>query len=462
MALVVVAAGMMLSVINVTIVNITLPTVAADFGVDISAVGWVVTGFLVTQATLLLLAGRAGDLYGRRRVFVVGIWVVIVTSALCAIAWNAPSLIAFRVLQGIGACAMAPTAIGYVAEIFPERERGQAMGVLAGVIGVAPVIALNLAGLLVGAFGWRSVFWFSPLLGVVVLAGALLVLVETTPHGRGEPFDVAGAALVAVGLFSTLLAISRGEVWGWTSLLTLASAVVGALGLVGFVVRERRTPYPMLHLGMFRQRSLSSASAASFLSASALFGALVLLPFYLTAVLGYGPQRLGLAITPVAASFVLVAPWAGRLVPRYGPAVIARAGFVLGAVGAAIMAAMLPGQRYAAILPGLVIFACGLAMAIAPINTTAIHDVPAKRLGSASSLPNIFRYTGGAIGSAIMLAIVHGNVPDQVTRSTHRVSQPLRDVISDGVAAAMLVAVAALVLSFIVSFAMPSRLAPTQ
>ena len=275
MALVVVATGMMLSVINVTIVNIALPAIARDFDADVSAVGWVVSGFLITQATLLLLAGRAGDLYGRRRVFVVGVCIVILASILCALAWSTASLVAFRIVQGVGACAMAPTAIGYVAETFPSRERGQAMGILAGVIGIAPVLALNLAGVLVGVFGWRSVFWFSPILGAVVLAGAALVLKPSTPSVEREPFDVPGALLIGAGLFSILLALSRGEAWGWTSPATISAGLVGVVGLKGFLLRERLARHPMLDLGLFRLRTVSTANAASLLSSSALFGSLI-------------------------------------------------------------------------------------------------------------------------------------------------------------------------------------------
>ncbi len=153
----------------------------------------------MTQATLLALAGRAGDLYGRRRVFVIGVLVLCTGSILCALAWNAPSLVAFRILQAVGACAMAPTAYSYAAELFGPRERGVALGVMGGVLGLAPVLALNVAGLLVGTLGWRSVFWFSPVIGVFVLAGAALVLVEIRPADADHDFDLPGAVLAAVG-----------------------------------------------------------------------------------------------------------------------------------------------------------------------------------------------------------------------------------------------------------------------
>ena len=234
----------MLSVVNVSIVNIALPTMAADLGVNVPSISWVVTGFLVTQATLLAPAGRAGDLYGRRRIFVIGVLVLCVASVLCALAWNAPSLVAFRILQAVGACAMAPTAYAYAAELFGPRERGVALGVMGGVLGLAPVLSLNIAGVLVGALGWRSVFWFTPVLGVFVLAGAALVLVESKPPDADRDFDLPGAGLAAVGLFSVLVALSRGETWGWGSWPTTGAFVLGAASLALFARHELRAQQP--------------------------------------------------------------------------------------------------------------------------------------------------------------------------------------------------------------------------
>jgi EmrB/QacA subfamily drug resistance transporter len=417
MALMVVASGMMLSVVNVSIVNIALPTMAADLGVDVPSISWVVTGFLVTQATLLALAGRAGDLYGRRRIFVLGVLVLCAGSILCALAWNAPSLVAFRILQAVGACAMAPTAYAYAAELFGPRERGVALGVMGGVLGLAPVLSLNIAGVLVGTLGWRSVFWFSPVIGVFVLAGAALVLVELRPTDADRDFDLPGAGLAAAGFFSLLVSLSRGEAWGWSSGRTLGAAALGVVALALFVLHESRAASPMIDLGLLRRRSLATANLAAMASSAALFGVLILLPFYLTAVLGFGPVLLALAITPIAGSFMLVAPLAGRSIHRVGSDRLAAAGFLISAAGASGMALAATSQDYTLLLPGIIGFGVGLAISTSPITLTAIHDVPAARLGVASALPNISRYTGGALGGALLGAILHAHLPAGLDRS---------------------------------------------
>ena len=451
----VVASGMMLSVVNVSIVNIALPTMAADLGVDVPSISWVVTGFLVTQATLLALAGRAGDLYGRRRIFVIGVVVLCTASVLCALAWNAPSLVAFRIIQAVGACAMAPTAYAYAAELFGPRERGVALGVMGGVLGLAPVLSLNIAGVLVGTLGWRSVFWFSPVIGVFVLAGAALVLVELRPRDADRDFDLPGAGLAAAGFFSLLVSLSRGEAWGWTSPRTIGAAAFGVAALGLFVIHESRAANPMLDLGLLRRRSLATANLAAMASSAALFGVLILLPFYLTAVLGFGPVLLALAITPIAGSFMLVAPLAGRSIARVGSDRLATIGFLVSAAGAAWMAFAATAHDYTALLPGIIAFGVGLAISTSPITLTAIHDVPAARLGVASALPNISRYTGGALGGALLGAVLHAHLTTGLDRAVGRLSPPGRDLVAEGFRSAVLLGVGFLLIAALAAARMP-------
>jgi EmrB/QacA subfamily drug resistance transporter len=453
-ALVVVASGMMLSVVNVSIVNIALPAMADDLDVDVASVGWVVSGFLITQATMLPTSGRAGDLFGRRRVFLAGIALVCVSSVLCAVAWDIRSLIAFRVLQGVGASTLAPTAFSYATELFSPAERGTAMGVLGGVLGLAPVLALTLAGVLVEAAGWRSVFWFSPAIGVLVLAGAVLVLDERRrpprPAGAASGFDVPGAALAGAALVGLLLALSRGGAWGWTSAATLAALGVAVLAAALFVRRERVAPDPMMDLGLFRLRSLRTANLAGGASAAALFGTTVVLPFYLGAVEGLSPVGLALAISPVALCFVVVSPVAGRamargLVPSHA---LAATGMGIAAAGALWMALNAERGSYPWTLPGMLALGTGLAMSTAPVTTTALSEVPVERLGVAASLPNICRYTGAGFGVAALGAALAAALPAGA-------ADP--GAVAEGFRGSMLLAVAFLVTGALIALRMPRQ-----
>jgi EmrB/QacA subfamily drug resistance transporter len=446
---------MWLSVMNISIVNIAMPSMAQDLGVDLTGIAWVVTGFFLTQATLLPVAGRAGDLYGRRRVFITGVVILIVGSILCAAAWSAGSLIAFRVVQAVGACAMAPTAVSYIGELFNHRERGQALGIYSAVISIAPIVALNVAGALLAAFGWRSVFWFTPIVGVGVLVGAVLVLPDSRTDGPKRSFDLPGATLGGAGLLGILLGLSRGEAWGFGSVPVLAAIAGGVLATALFVVRERRVEDPLLDLRLLRLRSVRTSNIASWASSAALFGVLILLPFYMSRVLGFGPVALGLAISPIALSFVVVSPLAGRAFARTGPARMATAGYVLSAIGALEAALAASAESYGSIVPGIVLFGVGLAMASSPITTSAISDVPDAQLGVASALPNISRYTGGALGTAVLGVIMHASLPIGADRATTRAISAVRELIAVGFRNALFAAVGFLLIAAVSAMRVP-------
>lgn len=458
-ALLVVGGGMMISVINISIVQIALPDMSAEFDSDANAIGWVVTGFLATQATLLPIAGRAGDLYGRYRIFVIGVLVLIFASVLCALAWSTESLIVFRILQGFGAAAMAPTAFSTVAELFSPRERGRAMGFVVSAISVAPVVGLLLAGLLVEAFGWRAVFWFTPVMGAIVLIGAALVLHEPPRRSTDSRFDLAGAALLGTGLFSLLLFLSRGQAWGWVGVPSVAAFGVALVALCTFVWWERRARQPMVDLLLFRLRSVTTANVASFAGAGTLFGVLLAFPFYLSGSLGFGALAMALATAPVALSYIVVSPLAGRWVNRVGFDRLAMGGYVTAGIGALWLGLTAPEQSLALLLPGIILLGAGLAFATTPITTLAISEVPPERLGVASSFPNISRYVGGALGAALLGAVLTASVGGVLDADT-ATSTVERAGVAEGFSRASLVSIAFLAVAFVAASRMPRSVDP--
>lgn len=455
----VVAGGMMLQVLNISIVNIALPSIAHDFDSGVSGTTWVVTGYLVTQAVLLPIAGRAGDLYGRRRVWVAGILIMVLASVLCAVAWSEPALIVFRILQGVGASAMAPTAFAYVAILFPPEERGLALGVLAGIMAVAPVLALNLAGVLVGVWGWRSVFWFTPVVALIVLVGALFVLRERA-SSEARPFDMLGAALAALGLFPLLTALSQASAWGWTAPRTLIVSALGIVFLVLFIWRERTTDDPMLDLSLLTLSTVRNANLAGFAVGGAMFGTLILLPFYFSTVLGYSGIELSLAITPVAACFMLGAPTSGRLMSVVGSDVVVRFAVGTAVAGAVALALGAMTQSYVWMLPGLILTGLGLSSATSPVTTTAIHEAPHDRIGVASALPNVARYSGGALGAALLGTVLAMSLPAAVTADSRLLPVAVREQVAQGMRAALLTAAGILLLGLVAAWRMPRVVGP--
>lgn len=455
----VVAGGMMLQVLNISIVNIALPSISGDFNAGVSGTGWVVTGYLVTQAVLLPIAGRAGDLYGRRRVWVAGILIMVIASVLCAVAWSETALVVFRILQGVGASAMAPTAFAYAAILFPPEKRGLALGILSGVMAIAPVVALNIAGVLVGIGGWRSVFWFTPVVALVVLAGAVFVMRERPPAEHG-PFDLLGAVLAALGLFPLLTALSQASHWGWFAPRTLAIAGIGAVFLALFVWRERATADPMLDLSLLRLSTIRNSNITGFLVGAAMFGTLLVLPFYFATVLGYEAVQLSLAITPVAACFMIASPASGRLMIRYGSDTVVRVAIGTAFVGAITLGFGALAQSYAWMVPGLLLTGVGLSAATAPVTTTAIHEAPQARLGVAAALPNVSRYSGGALGAALLGTVLAMSLPASVTAEAGLLTPALRADAAHGMQNALLAAAALLLVGVFAAFRMPRVVGP--
>ena len=438
----VVASGMMLSVVNVSIVNIALPAMAADLGVDIPTISWVVTGFLVTQATLLAVAGPRGrplrpapHLRDRgerahRR------------APCCAPSpGTRPRSRPSASLQAMGACAMAPTAYAYAAELFGPRERGAALGVMGGVLGMAPVLALNIAGVLVGSFGWRSVFWFSPVMGALVLAGAFLVLVELRPPDADRDFDLLGAALAAVGLFPLLVALSRGEAWGWTSPATLAAASLGAAGVALFVWHESRASSPMIDLRPAAPPLLGHRQPGG----HGLVGRPVR-DAHPPAVLPHRGARVqrgeagprdhagrGLVHDRRAHRGPLDRP-RGLGPPRHGRPGGGRGRRGVDGAGGAV--AELRGDPAGPDLLRRAASPCPRRPSRPPPSTTC----PRPASGVASALPNISRYTGGALGAALLGAILHAYLTTGLDRSLGQVAPSGRDLVAEGFRTALLVA----------------------
>lgn len=401
LVLVTVASGMMMAILSSSIVNIALPTITAEFGSNINTMTWVVTIFMITQATLMPVWGRAGDIYGHKKVFITGLLLFTATSILCTVAWDPYSLIVGRALQAVGSSALAPMALAFVFGAFPPRDRAQALGIMGGVIGAAPVLGLTGGGLLVEAFGWRSVFFINIPLCALIVPAALFVLRESDASEESG-FDIPGALMLSTGLFAGLLGLNQGKNWGWSDPLILGCFALMVVLVTAFVFWERRIERPMLDLGLLRIRSLASANIAGFFSSGAMFGSLVLLPYFFQSVLGDAPAVTGFVLAPLAMMFVLVAPIGGRLTAVIGARVTASAGLFVAALGFFILALQLsPDVSSLRIALAIMVTGIGLGLTMAPLTTAAVHDAPTDKRGIASSLPNMSRFIGGSFAIAI-------------------------------------------------------------
>lgn len=406
--------GAILGPIDASVVNVVLPTIARSFSASLAAAQWVPMIYLVTAGSLVLFFGRLGDIWGYRRVFLVGLLGFVAASALCAAAPTLRTLVAFRALQGLAAGTMASVPLAILTGTFPAAERGRVIGLFAGSISVGLAVGPSLGGFLAAAFGWRAVFLVNLPIGLSAFVFARRVL----PDFRGEPgrIDVPGA-LSALGALSTfLLAVNRiqqGAVDALAAALLAAALLLGA----AFVAVERRTPQPLLDLSLFRTATLGLGCLAAVLNFMAQYVVVFATPFFLARVLLEGPARVGLVLTAFPLTVFAVAPFAGALSDRIGTVVLAAGGSSICALGCILFAAKPPNGGVLPVVLCLVVFGLGTGTFQSPNNSAVMGAAPREHLGVVSSLLGTSRSVGMVLGVAAAGAVLYATVPAGVLRA---------------------------------------------
>jgi EmrB/QacA subfamily drug resistance transporter len=398
--------GSALAGIDATVVGIALPALGRDFGVGLETLQWVVTAYTLSLAGLLLVAGSLGDRYGRRRVFVLGVSWFAVASLLCGLAPDAPSLIAARALQGVGAALLTPGSLAILQASFAGDDKGKAIGAWSGLGGVATAVGPFLGGWLVGAVSWRLIFVINlPLAAAVVVVANRYVPESRDPDATGR-VDLLGGALVSGGLLGLVFGLIEASRLGWGSASVLTSLAGGALGLLLFVLHEHRTERPMLPLSVFRSRQFSATNLVTFVVYGALGGAFFLLPVQLQQVGGYSPLQAGTALLPVTVVMLVLSARSGALAGRIGPRLQMSTGPLLVGLGLLLLSRAGAGERYATVvLPAVLVFGLGLATTVAPLTATALSSVRGGHEGIASAVNNDVARTAGLVAVAVLPAL---------------------------------------------------------
>jgi MFS family permease len=430
-ALTVLCIANFLILLDTTIVNTALPDIQSSLSAGIDEALWVLNGYLLAFASLLIVFGRLGDVVGPRTVFVAGLGVFTVASALCALATSAGALVAARVLQGLGAAALLPQALVLISAIFPAHRRGAAFGVFTAVAGIASVSGPTLGGLLITEFGWQSIFYLNLPVGLlgIVLAVRLVPDLRVNPRERpGHPrpaaprrvartprrwhrFDLPGVLLATLGLVGVTYGLVEGERqhWGQVAGPVSIPAVLaaGAVLLVAFVLWERRAPEPLIPLGLFRDRNFSLATLITLATSFALFGLLLVFVLETQTMLGMSPLMFGVTGLPWTLTLSAVAPVAGRLADRVGGRVLLVAGLACYAAGVLGVALVGSSTSTAAtfVLP-LVVVGVGTGMTFAPATTEALRGIAPQQVGAASGVLNTARQVGAALGAAVVGALL--------------------------------------------------------
>ncbi|HEY7345087.1 MAG TPA: MFS transporter [Gaiella sp.] len=409
-----VSFGLFMIMLDNTVVNVALPSIQRDLGVGLSELEWIVSGYALTFAALMLIGGKLADAYGRRLVFVIGIVVFTVASLLCGLATSGDMLIASRVLQGAGAAMMNPATLSIIAATFPPRQRGTAIGIWAGVSALALAIGPLVGGLLTEHASWNWIFFVNVPFGILGVFASFL-LIEESHDPTHERLDIPGLATSALGLFALTYGLIEANTYGWGSARIVGAFVVAAVALAAFVVLERRQRAPMLDLTLFRNRTYVGANLAILLVSLAMFGVFFFVSLFMQNILGYSAVEAGAAFLPMTILVIIVAPIAGRASDRLGSRGLITAGMLLLACQLLYFSQLGADATFWTLLPGLVLGGIGMSMTMTPGTAAATRAVPVEKAGVGAAVLNAFRQVGGSTGIALMGAIMAAKLTDPPT-----------------------------------------------
>jgi EmrB/QacA subfamily drug resistance transporter len=395
------AASLMVG-LDLTVVTTALNTIRLDLGASIAELDWTINAYTLTIGVLLLAAAAVGDRFGRRRMLAAGLAVFTASSAACALAPSIGVLIAARAAQGAGTAMVLPQALALLSAAFPPPTRAKAMGLFAGITGLAILGGPVLGGVVVQGLAWQWIFWLNVPIGIALIPLVFRHMAEA--RGPRTSFDVTGLALSGIGLLGLVWGLIRGNAAGWGSPQVYGPLAAGTVLIAAFVAWERRARSPMIPLDLFRSVPYVSSNAAGFLMTASMMSGVVFFVQYLQAALGETPLTAGIRLLPLTATLFFVAPVAGRLVSRVGERPIVVTGLLCEAAGFCWMALLATGGSYPALIPAMVLTGTGVSAAMPAAQNAAIGAVRREALGTASGVYNAMRQVGGAFGIAVASA----------------------------------------------------------
>jgi EmrB/QacA subfamily drug resistance transporter len=403
-----VCLGLLMLLVDITIVNVALPSIADDLNASFSDLQWTIDAYALSLAALLLVTGSLGDRIGHRNVFAGGLVVFTGASLLCGLAPDALFLNLSRAAQGIGGAAMFASSLALLAQEFTGRERGTAFGVFGATAGASLSLGPLIGGALTSGIGWRWVFFVNVPIGAVALLFLLTKVAET--HKRQVRADWLGAAVYSAALFGIVFGLIRGNPDGWSSAKVVTSLVGGAALLALFVVIELVREQPMLDFRLFRRPAFTGVTLAAFAFGASLFSMFLYISLYMQNILGYSPFQAGLRVLPLTLVVLVAAPISGRLTERVPLRLLLATGATLTAVGLGLMTRVAPDSAWTVLLPGLVIAGLGSGVFNPPRVSGAVATVPADKLGVGSSVNNTALQLGLATGIASLGAVFESRV----------------------------------------------------
>ncbi len=401
-----VAFGLFMIMLDNTVVNVALPSIERDLHISISELEWIVTAYALVFAALLITGGKLADLLGRRKIVVAGLAIFTLASLACGLASSAGFLIGARAVQGIGAALMSPATLSIITATFPPRQRGQAIGIWAGVSALALAIGPLAGGLIVDNIGWNWIFFVNVPVGVLGIVVSQYLIKESRDTSHEQSVDFPGLLASGGGLFALSYALIEGNQKGWASGEILGLFAAAAVLIVAFVVLESRQRLPMLDLSLFRIGSFVGANVVALLVSLGMFGVFFFVSLYVQNILGYSPTKAGAIFLPMTLLIIVIAPLAGKASDRIGGRWLMSGGMTIMSVSLLLYQRVGLHSTFWTLLPAMILGGVGMALTMSPMTSVAMGSVPVDKAGVGSGVLNSFRQVGGSLGIAIIGAIL--------------------------------------------------------
>jgi EmrB/QacA subfamily drug resistance transporter len=415
-----------------TVTNVALPSIQRDLHASLSGLEWTINAYTLTFAVLLVTGGRLGDIFGRRRVFLMGVVSFAVASAAIGVSSGEGMLVAFRALQGVGAALMMPATLSIITNAFPPNERGKAIGTWAGVSAIALAAGPLVGGWLTEDVSWRAIFFLNVPVAVVAVAVTLFATHESRDETVSRRVDFPGIATITISLTALVLALVEGNAWGWGSPRILGLFAASVISIVAFVNIERRSPAPIVDFKFFRSRQFLGANLVGFSVSFAMFAMFFFLALYMQNILGFSPLQAGVRFLPSTLVIIVAGPVAGRLTDRIGPRPLMVFGLVLVAIATFWQSRIGLHTSYGFLLPAFMIMGLGMGFVMSPMSTAAMNAVDRTKAGVASGVLSMSRMVGGTFGVAALGALVAAVGRHDLEQSLPSVTGTARDRLVDG------------------------------
>ncbi|HJP75148.1 MAG TPA: MFS transporter [Pseudonocardiaceae bacterium] len=399
--------GSSMAMIDGTIVNIALPRIGAEFGASVAGLQWIVDGYLLSLAALVLVAGVFGDRYGRRKVYLIGVGLFGGASLLCGLAPSTTVLVVCRIIQGVAGALVSPGALAILQSSFARDDRARAIGAWSGLGGVATAIGPLLGGFLVQVWSWRLAFLINPPVAVICILLAFKFVPESSDEqAKGKRPDLISSGMIAIGLAGITALLVEAPSEGITNPLVLGAGIAGVAGLTAFVIRQRMSANPLVPAALFANPTFTLANVLTFAVYTALGGVMMLMVLQLQVSLNYPPTLAGLSNLPLTILMLFLSARSGKLASRIGPKLQLTIGPLLIAAGMWLLRDVTPGASYVfGVLPGILVFGLGLACVVAPVTATVLAAAPDHLAGAASGMNNAVARTGGLLAVAVLPAV---------------------------------------------------------